>query len=212
MSDGSTAAATAGAAPEEPFSEQLERWLRSDDPKTLGAMNDVFAEKTFAVTVLLLMFIPALPLPTGGVSHVFEAITVVVAAEMVLGLREIWLPARWRRRKLGASLTEKGLPFVIRRIRQVERHSRPRAVWLFRRRLSMRLLGLVLVVFAVAATLAPPFSGLDTLPSLGAVLVALSIILTDVVILVAGVVVGAGGIVLILTIGTLLVDFARGLV
>ena len=73
----------------EPFSDQLERWLRSDGTKTLGALSEVFAEKSFAVTIVLLMFVPALPLPTGGISHVFEVITVVLAAEMVLGRRTV---------------------------------------------------------------------------------------------------------------------------
>ena len=58
------------------FSEQLEAWLRGEQPKTLGALGDVFGEKSFAVTILFLMFVPALPLPTGGITHVFEAITV----------------------------------------------------------------------------------------------------------------------------------------
>ena len=44
----------------------------------------------------------------------------------------------------------------------------------------LRLLGLILAVFAIAAALAPPFSGLDTLPALGAVLVCLAIITADV--------------------------------
>ena len=73
-------------------------------------MNDVFAEKSFAVTIMLLMFVPALPLPTGGVTHVFEAITVLLAAQMVLGRRTIWLPARWKRRDLGATATDEDDP------------------------------------------------------------------------------------------------------
>ena len=100
--------------------------------KTLGAMNDVFAEKAFAVTIMLLMFLPALPLPTGGVTHVFEVITVLLAAQMVLGRRTIWLPERLRRRELGGDdRRSKAIPFIVRRIRQVERFSRPRAAWLF---------------------------------------------------------------------------------
>ena len=67
------------------FSEELERWLASDEPKTLGGMGGVFAEKSFAVTIMLLMIVPAIPLPTGGVTHVFEMITVLLAAQMVLG-------------------------------------------------------------------------------------------------------------------------------
>src|SRR6266540_1905736 len=96
----------------EPFSHQLECWLRSDVAKTLGALSDVFAEKSFAVTILLLMFLPALPLPTGGVSHVFEAITVVLAMQMVLGRRTIWLPERWQHRELGPTTTDRAIPFM----------------------------------------------------------------------------------------------------
>jgi hypothetical protein len=117
----------------------------------------------------------------------------------------VWLPARWRGRELGEATTEKAIPFIIRRIRQVERFSKPRAAWLFERHWVDRLCGLVLMVFAIAAALAPPFSGLDTFPALGAVLVALAIILEDVVVLALGLVVGTGGVVLIFTIGAALV-------
>ena len=107
------------------FSDQLEQWLESDDPKTLGTMGDVFAEKSFAVTILLLMFVPSLPLPTGGVTHVFEAIVVVLTAQMIIGRRTIWLPDRWQRRELGATLTGKAIPFIVRRVRWFERDLAP---------------------------------------------------------------------------------------
>src|SRR4051812_28582172 len=100
-----------------PFSDELESWLRSDGPKTLGALNDVFGEKSFAVTVLLLMFLPATPLPTGGVTHVFEVATVLLALQLLAGRREIWMPSRLRDRELGAVTTGKAVPFIIRRVR-----------------------------------------------------------------------------------------------
>jgi hypothetical protein len=197
--------------PNEPFSDQLEQWLRADGDKTVGELGTVFAAKSFAVTVLVLMFFPALPLPTGGVTHVFEVITVLVGAEMVAGLRTVWLPARLRDRSLGAATTERVLPFMLRRIRWLERYSRPRGEALFTRRWFLRLLGLVIIAFALAAGLAPPFSGLDTLPALGAVVVALSIILGDVVALGVGVAVGLVGIALSATVGAALVHFLRRL-
>jgi hypothetical protein len=195
---------------DERFSDELERWLESEDAKTLGQMNDVFGAKAFAVTILLLMFLPALPLPTGGVTHVFEVITILLAAQMVLGRRTIWLPERWKRRELGATTTEKGIPFIVRRIRQVERFSRPRATWVFEHHWIDRIFGLVVIAFAAGAAIAPPFSGLDTLPALGAVLVALSIILQDVVVLAVGVVFGTAGLALIFTIGAALARLVRG--
>jgi hypothetical protein len=194
------------------FSDELEGWLRGEGPKTLGAMGGVFAEKSFAVTIMLLMVLPATPLPTGGVTHVFEAITVLLAAQMVVGRRTIWLPERWQNRELGESITGKAIPFIVRWVRRVESISRPRWAWLFEQRWVLQLLGLILIAFALGAALAPPFSGLDTFPALGAVLVSLSIILEDVVVLAIGTAIGTGGIVLILTIGAALVHLLRNLV
>ena len=196
---------------DEEFSTQLESWLQGDSPKTLGALGDVFAEKSFAVTILLLMFVPALPLPTGGITHIFELITVVLGVQMALGLRTILLPERWRRRELGSLTTEKAVPFIVRRIRWFERFSRPRCVALFEQRWFLRILGLVFVAFALAAAFAPPFTGLDTLPALGAVVVALAVILEDVVVLGIGLVIGTGGVVLILTVGAAIVHVVRNL-
>jgi len=196
----------------EQFSDQLERWLLGDGPKTIGALGEVFGGKGFAVAILLLMAVPALPLPTGGITHVFEAITVLLAAQMVLGRRTIWLPERWKRRELGATTTGKAIPFLLRRVRWVERFSRPRGARLFGHGSVLRLLGLLLLGLAVAAAIAPPFSGLDTLPALGAVGVALAIILEDVVILAIGVVVGTGGVVLMVTVGAALVRLIRNLI
>jgi hypothetical protein len=52
--------------------------------------------------------------------------------------------------------------------------------------------------------LAPPFSGLDTLPSLGVVIIALSLIVDDILIWMAGIIVGSAGLALVVS----LADFA----
>lgn len=195
----------------EDFSDELEAWLSGDTPKTLGALGDTFSEKSFAVTILLLMFLPALPLPTGGISHVFEAITIFIALQMVLGRRTIWLPRRWQQRELGATMTGKAVPFIVRRVRWFEKRSSPRLARLFDQRWFMRILGLVIIALSVGALIAPPFSGLDTLPALGVVTITLAIILEDALVLGIGVIIGTGGIVLIVTIGAALVHFIKGL-
>ena len=82
---------------EESFSDRLEAWLEGDGEKTVYGLGEVFAEKSFAVTILFLMFFPALPLPTGGITHVFEIITIIIAAEMVVGVKRLWIPARLQR-------------------------------------------------------------------------------------------------------------------
>jgi hypothetical protein len=193
------------------FSDELEAWLRSDQPKTLGALNAVFEEKTFAVAIVLLMFVPAIPAPTGGITHVFEAVTVLIGLEMVAGLRTVWLPRRFRERSLGKLTTEKAVPFMVRRIRWFERFSRPRLALLFSQRWFLRVLGLIVIAFAAGAAVAPPFSGLDTLPALGAVLIGLAMILEDIVLVGIGIVIGTAGIALIVTIGAALAHYLRDL-
>jgi len=194
---------------EREFSDELEDWLRADSPKTLGDLGDAFQEKSFAVTILLLMFLPALPLPTGGITHVFEVITIFVALQMVLGRRTLWLPRRWKQRELGATITGKAVPFIIRRVRWFEKFSRPRPAQLFRQREFIRIVGLIIIGLTAAALIAPPFSGLDTLPALGVVAISLAIILEDAVVFGIGVLIGTGGVVLIVTIGAALARVIR---
>ena len=74
-----------------------------------------------------------------------------------------------------------------------------------------RLLGLVLIAFCLGALLAPPFSGLDTVPALGAVVVGLGIVLEDAVVLGVGVFLGIAGIVLDVVLGAAAVDLMRRL-
>ncbi len=187
------------------FSDQLEAGLRRDGEKTIGGLSREFGDRSFAAAVLVLMFVPALPLPTGGISHVFEVVTVFLGAEMVLGRRTIWLPKRWGRHPLGAVATERAIPFILRWVRRAERVSRPRGARLFEQAWMQRILGLVFIVFAATAALAPPFSGLDTLPAMGAVAVALAILFQDLAVLAVGLLVGAGGIALVAAAGAVVV-------
>jgi hypothetical protein len=203
--------ATATATHDEPFSDELEGWLEGDGEKTLGGLEEVFDERTFAVTVLLLMAPTALPIPTGGLTHVFELATVVVAIEMVAGRRTVWLPDRWRNRTLGPLATERAMPTLIRVVRWCERFSRPRGAALLDRTPALRVLGLLIAALTVAAALAPPFSMLDTLPALGVVLIAMAMLLGDLVLVAAGLAVGAVGTGLIVVVGAAVARFMRDL-
>jgi hypothetical protein len=186
---------------EQPFSQELEDWLESDAPKSIGSMTDAFAEKSFAVVIMLLLFPSALPIPTGGITDIFAVIAALVALEMIIGARTIWLPKRLRHKEVGGAITGKAVPFIIKRIRTFERWSRPRLAPWFSNRWFARLHGVLLLACATGTIVAPPFSGLDTLPALGGIAIALSIILEDVLILGIGTLIGAGGLALIVTLG-----------
>ena len=156
------------------------------------------------------MFLPALPLPTGGVSHVFELMAVLVAAQTVLGTADDLAP--------GAESTESSAP------RRPRRRSRSSSGGSVRSSGSPGRAACGCSTALVHADSRPrpdrvrgrsgaraTVLGLDTLPALGAVIVALGIILEDVVVLAVGVAIGIGGIVLIVTIGAALVRLLRSL-
>ena len=82
-----------GAEERGKVSDQIEAWLKGEGDKTLGGLMDVFGEKSFAILFVLLLGVPALPLPTGGATHVFEIIAVLLALQLIAGRDEIWLPS-----------------------------------------------------------------------------------------------------------------------
>jgi hypothetical protein len=190
-------------------SDELEQWLGSDQPKTLGNITELFGPRSFALVFVLLMALPALPLPTGGATHVLEVVTMLVALQLVVGRRCIWLPARWQRLQLAGPSRRKLLNALLRRIRWFERFSRPRATWLFDHRATTSAFGLLVFVLTLSAFLAPPFSGLDTLPSLGVVVIGLGVLNRDIVLALAGAVIGAVGVATVLALGNLVVKAAQ---
>jgi hypothetical protein len=145
--------------------------------------------------------VPALPLPTGGATHVFEVIAVLVAVQLIAGRDKIWLPERWRHIDLASPRRQRFLQGLMKMIRRLERFSRPRGRFLFEHRLSNIVFGLLAVGGSVAAFFAPPFSGLDTLPALGVVLISLGVLLEDVLVVLLGVIAMAAGVVLEIVLG-----------
>ena len=183
------------------LSDQLEEWLTGEGDRTLGALVDAFADKSFAIIFVVLLGIPALPLPTGGATHVFEIIAALLALELIIGRRQVWLPERWQRLKLGGDKQQNFITGLTRLIRRLERLSRPRLAFLFDHRLSRLVFGVLVLAGTAGAFFAPPFTGLDTLPSLAVVLLSLGVLLTDFLVVAAGLVVLVGGVALEIILG-----------
>jgi hypothetical protein len=192
-------------------SDELDRWLSGDGPKTLDSLIDLFGQKSFALLFVLLLGVPALPLPTGGATHVFEAIAVLLAVQLIAGAQRIWLPRRWRAIELAGPRQKRFLAGLMKMIRRLERISKPRLRFLFNHRLSNVAFGLLVVGGSLAAFLAPPFTGLDTLPSLGVVLLSLGVLLEDILVVIVAVLVALSGVVLEIVLGSAAVGGIKSL-
>jgi hypothetical protein len=182
-------------------SDELERWLESEGEKTLGSLVELFEKKSFAIVFVLLLGVPALPLPTGGATHVFEIIAALAALQLIAGRDTIWLPQRWRGLELAGTRQQRFIGGLMKLIRRLERISRPRLRFLFEHRLTNIVFGLLVLGGTAGAFLAPPFTGLDTLPALGVVLISLGVLLEDILVVIAGVAVGLAGVILEIALG-----------
>lgn len=169
----------------------------------------LFGERAFAVLFIVLLSVPAIPAPTGGVTHVFEVVAVVLAAELIAGRRAVWLPQRWGTIQVDAQ--GRFAASLLRVIRNLERLSKPRLRLLFGHRLSGIVFGALVTLGSVAAFLAPPFSGLDTLPALGVVILSLGVLLEDAAPVLLGVALIALGIALELAVGAAVVEAIESL-
>jgi hypothetical protein len=199
--DDDQVSAHAASEPEKKLSDELREWLGGEGDRTLGALIDAFGKKSFAIIFVVLLGVPALPLPTGGATHVFEIIAALLALELIIGRDQVWLPERWKRLKLGGDKQQRFIAGLTRLIARLERLSRPRLAFLFDHRLSNIVFGVLVLGGTAGAFFAPPFTGLDTLPSLGVVLLALGVLLEDFLVVVAGLVVVAAGVVLEVVLG-----------
>lgn len=182
-------------------SDEIERWLQGEGDKTLGSLVDLFGKKSFAVIFLFLLGLPALPLPTGGATHVLEIVAMLLSLQLIAGRQEVWLPDRWLRIELAGDKQQKFVNGLLKVIRWFERWTRPRLRWAFEHRISSSVFGLLILLLSIAAFVAPPFSGLDTLPSLGAVVVSLAVLVEDIALLILGLAIGVLGVALEIVVG-----------
>src|SRR3954467_12485211 len=179
-------------------SAELEQWFGSDRKKTIADLLDTFGPRSFAILFVVLMALPALPLPTGAISHVLEIVTMLLALELMIGRTEVWLPKRFEHKELRGLSGPKFSNVLLKRIRWFEKFSRPRMAGLLEQRVSGMAFGAAVFGLALTAFLSPPFSGLDTLPSLGVVVLGLGVLLGDIVIAAAGLVIGVLGVVVVI--------------
>lgn len=198
---------------QKPFSTELQQWLKKNSHKTVGDLADFFGEKSFAVVFLIFMFIPALPIPTGGITtFILLPVTMIVAFEMMIGFKTVWMPKKVKQIELKSNFLHKGLPFMLKHIRKLEKFSKQRGAALLNSKLFRILSGAIIFILALTAFIAPPFSGLDTVPSMGAVIIALALIIEDIYLYMVGVLLGVIGIGILFATATAITAFFKYLV
>lgn len=122
------------------------------DGLTIGALVDKTAEGGFGFLIGVLTLIA---IPFVGLSTPFGLAIALLGAQLMVGLRHPWLPARARRRALSMAMLDRVLGILARRTRWLARLSRRRWELV----IQPRLIGLCIVLLALGLALPLPIPG-----------------------------------------------------
>ena len=149
---------------------------------SIAELTDTFGHRALGALLLVFGLICALPLPPGGTT-VFGLPLVLLAPQLMLGLKAPWLPGKLRRRTMRRADLAKGLERVLPWLERIEALSRPRIGLLFSGP-GQRLIGLVCTVFALVLILPIPLGNI--LPAAAVSLLSLSLVQRDGLLALAG--------------------------
>jgi hypothetical protein len=161
----------------------LELAQEAEDAVTIEQIREALGDRSFATLLVFFALLNLLPLPPGS-TLVLGIPLLLIALQMVLGNRTVWLPRFLLAKSVSAErfrhLSEKLVP----RLQRLERVVQPR-YWPFARGRADRILGALALIMAIAITLPIPFG--NWFPALSCVLLGLALSERDGILLTAGV-------------------------
>lgn len=139
------------------FSEMLALFAETvcSERVDLAMIAQFMGRRSIGALLLILALPMAVPIPAPGISVLFGIPLILISAQLVVGRRRAWLPARLARQSLSraefVAFVERALP----PIRRLERIVRPRLGWMAGD-WAMVPIGAVCLILAVIITLPVP--------------------------------------------------------
>lgn len=165
------------------FSDVLERLASGSGARlTFAEILEAFGDRAFGAGMTVIGVISLLPWPPGS-KVVFSLPLAVIAAEIVLQRRSLWLPAWLLRLSISRATFARGLKRLIRGVRFVEGLSRPRLRALTRG-WARTLAGLSCLFLAVMLALPVPFG--DVAPALTIIVFGFALMQRDGLLMLVG--------------------------
>ena len=170
------------------FSQELIGLLERDRPQPL-TLRDVLketSEQGFSLAIILLIFPFLLPMPP-GLTTVLGSACLFLSVQMAFGRRMPWLPDRLLRFEFSQNVVDKLLGGIGRATKVFERITRPRFSRFARSDRTWRLNGLCITWLSLLLMTPVPLT--NPIPTVGILLLAISMIEMDGLLLLLGYVV-----------------------
>ncbi|NJN71539.1 MAG: exopolysaccharide biosynthesis protein [Limnothrix sp. RL_2_0] len=155
------------------LSKELERYFFEEDRGETVSLAQIIAlaeEKVFGIVLLLLAFPSALPIPAPGYSTPFGVLIFVVAVQLIMGRKKLWLPLSWQKKTLktetAQGVLQKGLPIL----KKIEAIAHPRFPMVCQSTGGKLVMGVAIAIMATSMMI--PIPGTNTLPAMSIFLIA----------------------------------------
>lgn len=159
-----------------PLGETLKQLLDTDDERGLSISEITCAvrEKGFGLLLIVLSLPSALPVPAPGYSIPFGIAMAIIAAQIIIGRKRMWLPQRVSNYRIKRKLLQKaiGSSFLAR----VEKLIKPRLRFLHSK-LGHSLLSIIILIMAIFMMI--PIPGTNTLPAMVIFAIGVSMVEED---------------------------------
>ncbi len=160
---------------------------------TVADIVSVLRDRAFALLVVLLGLPNCLPMPP-PIPFVCGLLLALVAAQLAVGRPTPWLPRALLRRSIPQDAVERAVTRALPILQRLERWSKPR-IEFFETPVALRIMGVVLIALAIGLLVAAPVIGQIPL-GIAVCLVGLGLVERDGVLVIAGLITGAGGLAL----------------
>ena len=125
------------------------------DRVELGHLVDRFGRRGFGMLLLFLSLPAFIPIP--GVAGITGPVIALLGAQMLIGLRQPWLPRFARGKSIDKPTVVRFTSRMGRLLKVLERFCKPRALWLFDNA-GNRATGFVVILYGLLLSLPIPFT------------------------------------------------------
>jgi hypothetical protein len=192
-----------------PLSRVLRDFANSgEDEISLGALRTALGDRSFAALLVVFSAINLIPILPPGSTLVFGIPPLIIAVQMILGHKSVWLPQRLLDRSFSADRFKSIMRAVAPRLRRVEHYIKPR-YWPFPVMVGERLVGVLCALLSILVIL--PIPGANWIPAFAMVLMGLSLSERDGILLMMGLAIGASFLVFFAAVFGTITSFAHGM-
>ncbi len=174
---------------------------------SLGSLRSALGDRSFAALLVVFSSINLIPILPPGSTLVFGIPPLIIAVQMILGHKSVWLPRALLNRSFSAPRFKSIMRAVTPRLRRIEHFIKPR-LWPFPVMFGERLVGILCALLSILVIL--PIPGANWIPAFAMVLMGLSLSQRDGILLTLGLGIGVGFLAFLVAIAGTVQSFAHG--